>query len=804
MNSGKTRMIFLDTETCGLHGMPVLLQWAEDEGIIHLWDFWREPIQRTLDLIDYICHHEIVGFNLSFDWFMLSKVYTVFRLFPGDWIPEQHIQEIALREAEGMDGPCLKPRAACDLLLHSRKGPYQSLMAREDIRIKRVPAALAYALAEELEKTIELDGIYFAKTADKEAPRWKVFDIVSKKTGAVNRDFKDVVLKFNAAGGLKYLAEYALGLKPKHYFSDVELGSEWRPYELGYAPTALAVADSETWAAYDADGKPCGFAWPGVITEHINHWATNEPAREYANDDIVYTRKLWEHFEKPAPGDDDSELACMVASVRWHGFEINRSGIETLAEQARLVVEKSPLNINKPPAVRRYLTACMDEMEAILIEESTRKANIEQICEWYIDKEETCSKCNGVGFEAVGSPPVTCLRCNGTGKLQPGIHPAAARAKEILAIKIANKEVELYGKLLRAKRFHASFKVIGTLSSRMSGGDGLNAQGISHAKTVRQMFPLTWPGYTLCGGDFDGFEVTLADAVFQDPELHQTLLSGKKVHALLGMQFFPGSTYEEVVLSDGSKVLDMYDKGKKGFFGFCYGGDFNTWNQKLGIPLNVAERAYNHLVSKYPGIGAARMKIFDSFCSMRQPAGIGSQVEWTDPADYCETFLGFRRYFTLENKICKALFELANHPPKLWKSCPVKCIRRDRVQTAGGAVSSALYGAAFQIQAADMRASNNHLIQSPGAQITKRVQRKIWDLQPYGINEFVVAPMNIHDEVLCVTHPSFIDQVALVVQDSVESFREKVPLIGMKWNYEMASWAEKKGSGKQLHITYKR
>ncbi len=791
-----SKNVFIDTESCGLHGQAVLIQYAYDDGPIYLHEPWREPIGKTLQLIEEFMRHSVIGFNLSFDVFLLSKMYTIFRLFPLDWIPEQHIQEIALREADGMDGPCIKPKAACDLLLHSRKGPYQALMAREDIRIKRVPSALAYALAEELEKTIELDGIYFAKTADKSAPRWKVFDIISKRDGKVNRDFKDVVLKFNAAGGLKYLAEYALGLKPKHYFSDVELGSEWRPYELGYAPTALAVAKPPNWDAYDAEGKPCGFAWPGVIAEHISHWANNEPAREYANDDIVYTRKLWEHFEKPAPGDDDSELACMVASVRWHGFEINHQGIEELTLQAKKVVENSPLNINKPPAVRRYLTACMDEMEAILIEESTRKANIEQICEWYVDTEETCSKCNGEGGE--------CERCNGNGKLQPGIHPAAVRAKEILAIKIANKEVELYQKLLRAKRFHASFKVIGTLSSRMSGGDGLNAQGISHAKTVRRMFPLTWPGYTLCGGDFDGFEVTLADAVFQDPELHQTLLSGKKVHALLGMQFFPGSTYEEVVASDGSKVLDMYNKGKQGFFGFCYGGDFNTWNQKLGIPLNVAEKAYNHLVSKYPGIGKARMKIYDSFCSMRQPSGIGSQVEWNEPADYCETFLGFRRYFTLENKICKALFELANHPPKVWKSCPVKCIRRDRVQTAGGAVSSALYGAAFQIQAADMRASNNHLIQSPGAQITKRVQRQIWDLQPFGVNEFVVAPMNIHDEVLCVTHPNFIDSVANVVQSSVESFRDKVPLIGMKWNYEMGSWAEKKGTGKQLHITYTR
>jgi hypothetical protein len=789
-----SKNIFVDCESCGLHSMAVLIQYALEDGPIILYEPWRQPISETLKLIELFTENNYIGFNNTFDWFLLAKMYTIFRLFPGDWVPEQHINEIAMREADGMDGPCIKPVAACDLMLISRKGPMQSLMERENIKIRRVPAALAPALAEHLEKTIELDGIYFAKTVDKSAPRWKVMDIVSKKTGAINKDFKDVVLKFHAAGGLKYLAEYALNLKPKHYFKDVELGSEYRPAELGYAPTALAVAKPPLWDAYDNEGEPIGFAWPGVIAKHIEHWATNEPAREYASDDIVYTRKLYEHFGCPELGDDDSTLAHMVAAVRWHGFTIDREGIEELMTGAQKIVDNSPININKPPAVRHYITVCMNDMEAMLLEESTKKANLEQIrdgANWYIEKEEPCDRCGTSGTDDKGNP---CLRCGGKGALQIGQHPASKRAQELLEIKIANKEIELYKKLLKAGRFHASFKVIGTLSSRMSGGDGLNAQGISHAKVVRKMFPLTWPGYVLCGGDFDSFEVTLADAVFKDPALHQTLLDGKKIHALLGVELFPGHTYEEVVASDGSKILD----------GFFYGGDYNTWNQKLGIPLKVAEAAYGRWVSKYPGIGEARMRIYDSFCSMRQPGGIGTQVVWNDPDDYVETFLGFRRYFTLENKICKALFNLASNTPKLWKQCPIKCVRRDRIQTVGGAVSSALYGAAFQIQAADMRAANNHLIQSPGAEITKRVQRKIWNLQPYGVNPFVVAPINVHDEIMCVTHPNFIKQVADVVTEAVESYREQVPLIGMKWMLNMANWAEKKSSSELVHITYKR
>ena len=390
------------------------------------------------------------------------------------------------------------------------------------------------------------------------------------------------------------------------------------------------------------------------------------------------------------------------------------------------------------------------------------------------------------------------------GKLQPGLHPAAERARHILEIKIASKEIELYKKLLQAGRFHASFKVIGTLSSRMAGGDGLNPQGISRAEEIRKMFPLTWDGMTLCGGDFSSFEITLADAVFNDPVLRQSLLEGKKLHALLGMEFFPGHTYEEVVASANSKVLDMYTKGKNGVFGFLYGGDYNTWVQKLGIPQKVAESAYNRWVAKYKGIGEARMRIFNSFCSMRQSGGIGTQVVWNDPDDYVETFLGFRRYFTLENKICKALFDLASNVPKLWKQCPIKCVRRDRVQTVGGAVSSALYGTAFQIQAASMRAANNHQIQSPGAEITKKLQRNIWNLQPHGVNEFIVLPINVHDEVLSVTKPEFIEAVTQVTIETVESFRPQVPLIGMDFIKNMKNWAEKKSGSDIVKITYKK
>ena len=60
--------------------------------------------------------------------------------------------------------------------------------------------------------------------------------------------------------------------------------------------------------------------------------------------------------------------------------------------------------------------------------------------------------------------------------------------------------------------------------------------------------------------------------------------------------------------------------------------------------------------------------------------------------------------------------------------------------------------------------------------------------------------MNIHDEIQCVTHPDYIEPVAMAVKAGVESYRDKVALIGMTWNKEMANWAEKKGGSVTLKI----
>jgi len=410
-------------------------------------------------------------------------------------------------------------------------------------RIRRVPNQLAQLLQEELEKRIELNGIYFARRKDKNRPQWGIHDNKNKE-GEIDPAFKDIVLSFAPSGALKTLAEHVLGEKEILKFHDIEIDKKVFPRELGYAPYALAVGRPERWNG----------AWPEVIHHHILHWAYNKLARKYAEKDVHYTRALYHHFDDPEPGDVDSELACMVGAVRWRGFRIDREALKVQRDLAIVTKEDTPVS---PNGVKGYLHEVMSSKESIILMKGTGKLILESICG--APGEEGWMKDN-----------------------EP--HPAAIRAQAVIDARKAIKEIELFDKLLLAGRFHASFKIIGTKSSRMSGADGLNPQGIRKTTEVRSCFPFTEDGFVLGVGDFDAFEVCISEAVYKDPKLRADLLAGKKIHALFAMELFDMS-YDDVMASKDSKVRDYYTDGKRGVFGMNYGGDADTLVSRLGICL---------------------------------------------------------------------------------------------------------------------------------------------------------------------------------------------------------------------------
>ena len=679
---------------------------------------------------------DMVMFNMAFDAFQIYKLYTMLCSWGRDEIPQYHIDELAEVEADArLYDNVIRPANCLDLMLHARKTKFQSLMERSDIRIRRVPSALAYKLADYLEETVEFDNIYFARRKDKYAKKWKVHDIKGKP------DVKDIVLNFQPSMALKNLAIHALGEMDSDVlrFRDINPPKKAYPEEKLYAPFAKAIGKPGAWKK----------SWPDVIKVHINHWAFNDLARKYASNDIVYTRGLDKYFGRPEAGDVDSELAWMTGVVRWRGFKIDVEGFKEMRDKAIKSMSKAP---TAPRRAYEWITEGADDIVLAVLDGSTKKIKLQALSE-----------------AELGQP--------------------SERAKAVLEARAAMKEIEIFDKLILAGRFHASFKVIGALSGRMAGADKLNPQGIKRTKEVRSKFALADDGFNLVGGDFESFEMVLADAAYEDPVMHQELMTGLSPHGSLGTMLF-NMTYEAVMATKG-KEDDRYTKAKSGVFALLYGGEAFTLFTKLGVEMETAELAYQKWCSKYKVWQQKRKEIFDRFCSMRQPGGIGSKVEWHDPDDYVESLLGFKRHFTLENKVCKALFSIAQRPPKEWQKVKVKVVRRDRLQTASGALQSALFACAFSIQAANMRAAANHVIQSSGAGICKKMQKSIWDLQPKGVNPWLVMTMNVHDEIMVPCRPEMKSKVKEVVDNIINEYKELVPLLAIDWNSDMRTWADK-------------
>ena len=719
-------MIHLDTETCGLVGPIVLIQYAEDDGSVTLHEVFHERTRDTIRLIERFSDNVVCGFNLAFDWFHINKLYNILQAIEDKSIPPR-INIVANNSTRNNTKFCVKPVSALDLMLHARKTILQNTMGRDDIRIKKVPMELARQLASELTKRIDLPEIYFYYRAL--GYEWIV------EHNEDDPKFCDIILKWGASGGLKPICSHVFKTK----FIDYPIPKHLYPKEKAYNP-------------YDTQ-------WLDVIVKHIWFWRNNREARGYAETDVLLLQRLYHYFGEPEHGDTDSLLACAVGSIRWRGFEIDAGKCRARRCEKERLFNSTTVNVNSHVQVKRYLKASATEIESSLI--------------------------TGTGADILDA-------------LRKFDSETGRRADEVIRARAALKEINILDKLLETGRFCPEFKVIGARSGRMSGGGSiapgnrkggsLNPQGIQRDPTFRALFTLSEEGSVLSGGDFDAFEITIADAEYDDPNLRSALRSGQKFHAIFG-EILHELPQDEILATKGTSD-DKYYSSKQGALATLYGAMSQQLARTTGVSEESAERTYKEFFERFDGIRKAREIISKRFCSISQPGGIGTAIIWKDPDSYIESMLGFRRYFTLENSIVKSIFQLAQNPPDSFDIFG-KCWRRGREQTIKGATQSALYAIAFQLQARNMRAAANHRIQSTGAQITKEVQAEIWKLQPVGIHEWRVRTLNIHDEIMCVHDPAIGDAIKMIVDSRVESYREMIPLIKMDWKIGLKDWSDK-------------
>lgn len=747
-------MIFLDTETCGFTGPCVLIQYAQGEtGHVHIHDIWYHSVRNTLGLIEKIVENPggVCAYNLTFDWFHLVKLYNLFRLVQDkSRIP--NVSEIAdLHHHPDRAAWCLKPQSSLDLMLHLRKSPMQSLMSRKNVVIRKVPVKLASKLAGYLRREMVYDDIYFAK-------RPAGYEWTIDYTDDDDADFRDLTLRFAPSGGLKAVCQHLFGV---------------RTYDL---PIIIPFSED--------DYNPYATNWTTVIFSYMQRWRSNKKARGYAEDDVILLQRLHQHFCKPPTGDDDSELAVSAANVRWKGYAIDIPAMKRERDACERILADCPVNTDRHQQVKQWLKDSLDdELEKLMVTD-TSSDTLERLANEFTERDRAEETDVGKMDKQVA------------GRHNSEIQK---RIKQIQQTRRASKKLGILSKLLETGRFCPAFQIIGAKSGRMSGGSfesstggRLNPQGIQRETAFRRLFTFADPETQLDGGDFVSFEITILEAWCHDPTLRADLQSGKSFHAAFGALLY-NKTYEEILASKGLQE-NYYGRAKNCTFGVFYGARPNKIASTANINQEEAERGINELYERHPMWAQVRSDSSQSFAALSQLGGQGTPVRYRVPPEYCESLLGFRRYFVLENYTVRRLFELASQLPDEFRIVGTVTRRKasGRSQSPFGAIQSAIYAAAFNLQSYNIRAVLNHYIQSPGATITKGVQRVIWDVQPVGIHEVKVQPSNYHDEIMVVCDSmETSNRVKQVMEEKVKEYQKRIPFLKMDWKQGFSNWSEK-------------
>ena len=543
-------------------------------------------------------------------------------------------------------------------------------------------------------------------------------------------NFVNFKLDFNPSLSLKNIINHLFGIETK----SIQIPPHMQPEE-------------KEWDPYGCDWRP-------LFKFHTNWWYKNQYARQYASEDIQYLDMLEAYINDQSviDFDQDSELAWMVGACRFKGYPIDIELLDSLISDIQANKKRVPTS---PQAALRYLHAVCPPLLKATIQDTSDPTLQTIIKECDPNDEET--------IELI------------------------KRATEISQTREQEKQEELFRKLQLVGRFFPDFNVCGTASNRMSGRGGINPQGINKDVAIRSIFTLhESEGESLCGGDFDGQEVTIFDAIINDPTLRKMLQSGVKLHSVFASYLF-NIPLEEM---NEKNYPSEYYKGKQCVFATIYGAQAQKLSQVSGLSIEEVTKAMNRLMLEIPGIGRALTELTPLYSPATQE-GIGRAVKWNEPKDIIGSLFGYNRSFRLDVYMAKNFFRLASTGVRDLKNLTMRVVRKDREQSVMGATQSALYAAMFSVFSSMLRVANNHRIQATGAGVTKKLQYDIWQLQPQGCNPFVVAPLNVHDEV--VTPTTCPTQVAEVVAKSVEEMRTKIPLLKIKWKSGLEDWSGVKG-----------
>lgn len=745
---------YCDCESVGLAGPTKTIQYAVDEGpvqIIPLYRGWeddpitRDKLEEIWNMLSFT-DTTFIGFNISFDMF---KLYQVRHAHFG--LPQNSVKRL----------PDPFMCKSLDLQVHAmRNSPLSPFAFRRGSKsvavIRRIPVIakdyVSNLVTEQLKKYI---------------PKQDEFKITVSEHTVKDRPHL-VSLSFNVSGGLKLktlMIEYGL--------STLKLDEVWPLPPKDIEKPWLPYWDDEVYEPYE---EAC---------ERVMHdprskfWA-------YAQLDIIFTKILEAKLNFPKP-DDKSECCHCVAFTRYWGFEMDKERL-ALSEKA----------------YTRRLGEIENEIQGTNLRSPKQRLELLK-------------------------PHFPILANTGKKVLEklvdiPGVSPEGRRlAYAILDYGPANQRLNQVNKVkdCTTNRFHPDLRVMGTATGRMSGASGLNWQGIGQAslwfddakwldtqeesedtllnETLNseeeaagegQLIGIRSSLKTPFGGDFASFEVAIAAAVYQCPNLQAALDGGLDLHSDTVYRCHKisrnrGYSYANVrnAYKNGDPEITGWRKAMKAIvFGIFYFMGAQKAADSLGLTLEEAEEVLQLFYDRYPEIQTYRQDVERRFIT-------ADTENWTkDSVARMESevidLLGWKRSWKFEKDVATTLWELGHGRINCGVTGTVIRTIEKGEQQINQSIRSALLGSAIAIQAAVSRQAGNTPVQASGANLCTELMARLWVEQR-------IPMLCIHDELIMSAHPNF--QVEKV-QNTIKVWEaERRPLVpSLKFEYKnLQYWSDK-------------
>jgi len=477
---------------------------------------------------------------------------------------------------------------------------------------------------------------------------------------------------------------------------------------------------------------------------------------KYAEDDIIYLVELEKHLGNPEANASDYCTDC-VAYTRYHGFPIDHESLNKCLEGYLKDMEDFDLvfpdgvklDPNSPKQVLRYLKLDFDELES--------------------SNKKTLTK---LAFDCDYEP-----------------------ARKILKYR---KAFQRYNQALKltecaTRRGHPEFRIIGTATGRMAGTGGFNWQGISKAE--RGKITLRDCILTSAGGDMSTLEVVLAAIIYEDDILLEEITQGLDLHSLNAVTFHPDFIgkilYEDALKIREDKKHPLHDSFevartqiKAVTFGTLYGAEAPKIAEQLEISEELAQEIIDGFYTKYHGIRKFKDKLEALFCTGDTDTWERGSVKTMDTG--ITDRLGHTRKWTLEAAIAHLFWAGSSEEflPPWTKSQKIVRMKSKGEQTIMNAVRSAMLGAALTIQKAVARQATNSIVQSVGAELTKRLQVEVY-------RGTGMPLMQVHDELQCVRgYEDKYDEANKICKNFILDYSKKFKNLGFKLD-RTQKWSDK-------------